>query len=381
MISATTWRRVASVLLLLLLVAPAARSGHELPVYPSYYPHEIEIATLAPDRAGPLLRDGKIHAYVGAAPRFAGAPPDTIQPIEPLGSLVTVRVNPTSPHGWEEASACAAVRAVARHIAANDPGVILHPYPITPLHGDYLFHVDRAEDVRASLLDATQAALAIEELKVKVTGTATRLLPSNAPPDSWDVEIQEVSAANLVNSAMAAMNGWLGPPGLKTGWYQAYLALGDLVDPNAKERVEAGLRRLQTGDFADAAERINLERAFVAQLIGGCRKVVIGYTVKREYFNAEFSAGIENIGYDSLTGLNSPIFIRTVKLKDFPWNGWLALGIDGRPTAAWNPVAGFTDPFGRLMWSALGDPALLPAPYGSAWMVNRVSDVQAAPAR
>ena len=127
MISATTWRRVASVLLLLLLVAPAARSGHELPVYPSYYPHEIEIATLAPDRAGPLLRDGKIHAYVGAAPRFAGAPPDTIQSIESLGSLVTVRVNPTSPHGWEEASACAAVRAVARHIAANDPGVILHP--------------------------------------------------------------------------------------------------------------------------------------------------------------------------------------------------------------------------------------------------------------
>ena len=142
---------------------------------------------------------------------------------------------------------------------------------------------------------------------------------------------RKFAAANLVNSAMAAMNGWLGPPGLKTGWYQAYLALGDLVDPNAKERVEAGLRRLQTGDFADAAERINLERAFVAQLIGGCRKVVIGYTVKREYFNAEFSAGIENIGYDSLTGLNSPIFIRTVKLKDFPWNGWLALGIDGRP--------------------------------------------------
>ena len=88
--------------------------------------------------------------------------------------------------------------------------------------------------------------------------------------------------------------------------------------------------------------------------------------MKREYFNAEFSAGIENIGYDSLAGLNAGIFLRTVKLKDFPWNGWLALGIDARPAAAWNPIAGFTDPFGRLMWSALGDPALLPAPYGSA---------------
>ena len=54
-----TWRRVAFVLLLPLAVAPAARSGHELPVYPSYYPHEIEIATVAPERAAPLLLDGK----------------------------------------------------------------------------------------------------------------------------------------------------------------------------------------------------------------------------------------------------------------------------------------------------------------------------------
>ena len=57
-------------------------------------------------------RDGRARARRGrccatarstpmsaAAPRFAGAPPDTIQPVESLGSLVTVRVNPSSPHG------------------------------------------------------------------------------------------------------------------------------------------------------------------------------------------------------------------------------------------------------------------------------------------
>ena len=375
-----TRRRVASVLLLALLVAPAARSGHELPVYPSYYPHEIEIATLTPERAAPLLLDGKIHAYVGSAPRFVAPPPDSIQSVESLGTLVTVRVNPASPHGMEEASACAAVRAVARAIAANEAGVILRPYPVTPLHGDYLAHVDLAESVAASLLDATQPAPAIESLRVKATGTARRLVRGDAAPASWDVEIGEFDAAALVDSAMAAINGWLGPPQLKTGWYQAYLVLGDAIDPNARERVESELQRLQSGDV-DAVERVNRERAFVAQLIGGCRKVVIGYTLKREYFNTEFSAGIENIGYDSLSGLNAGIFLRTAKLKDFPWNGWLALGIDAPPGAAWNPVAGFTDPFGRLMWAALGDPALLPAPYGSAWMINRVLDVQAVPAR
>ena len=108
---------------------------------------------------------------------------------------------------------------------------------------------------------------------------------------------------------------------------------------------------------------MNLERELVAALTGGCRKRVAGYTVKRQYFSAEFTDGIENIGFDSIEGLNSPIFIRTVKLKDFPWNGWLTLGIDAPPDAAWNPIAGFSDRFGRLLWSAVGDPALFPAPY------------------
>ena len=41
-----------------------------------------------------------------------------------------------------------------------------------------------------------------------------------------------------------------------------------------------------------------------------------------------------------------------------------------RPSAAaaWNPVAGFSDPAGGSIWAALGDPALLPAPYGAAWV-------------
>ena len=75
------------------------------------------------------------------------------------------------------------------------------------------------------------------------------------------------------------------------------------------------------------------------------------------------------------------MFLRTAKLKDFPWNGWLELGTGARPTAAWNPVAGFTDDFGRLMRSALGDPAVLPAPNDSGWTINRIADVTATPAR
>ncbi len=68
-----------------LLVAPLARSGHELPVYPSYYPHEIEIATLTSQQAAERLPAGKLHGYVGGIPPLASAPSDKIASVESLG--------------------------------------------------------------------------------------------------------------------------------------------------------------------------------------------------------------------------------------------------------------------------------------------------------
>ena len=58
---------------------------------------------------------------------------------------------------------------------------------------------------------------------------------------------------------------------------------------------------------------------------------------------------------------------------------WLWLGVYTRSTAVCNPIVGFTDGFGRLTWSALSDPALLPSPNDAGWMLNRISDVQATP--
>src|SRR6266852_4960686 len=86
-----------------------ARSGHEVPVYPSFYPHEIEIRTLAPDRAADALRDGRIQAYDGRGMSFPGAPPADIRAVESLGSFVIVQLNPDSAPSRDEASACAAV--------------------------------------------------------------------------------------------------------------------------------------------------------------------------------------------------------------------------------------------------------------------------------
>jgi hypothetical protein len=369
--------RGAFLVLALSLAVTVARSGHELPVYPSYYPHEIALAAVTPERAAEMLLAGKIQAYLGRAPHFAGPPPQSVERVESLGSFVLVRINPAST--TDAASACAMANAVVGDLARRRSELVVHPYPVTPFHGDFLHHADRAEAAKARAIGG-HAPDSAQKLNVRAGGDLARLLGRpewRAAESAWDVEIVEADAAALVAKASVATNGWLGPAWVRAGWFHAHLLLGDAVaDAALKGRIDADLERLQTSAYGSAVERVNLERSLVAALAGSCRTRVAGYTVKREWFSTVFTSGIENVAYDSIAGLNSPMFIRTAKLKDFPWNGWLALGIDASPAAAWNPIAGFTDAFGRLIWSAVGDPASLPMPNDSGWIFNRVSEAQ-----
>jgi hypothetical protein len=361
-------------LLLVLALVTIAHSGHEAPIYPSFYPQEIDIAALAPERAAQLLAENKLQAYVGE-PRFAGPFPDTLHAIGSLGSFVLLRINPMSALAKDEASTCALAGAVAAGMAGK-ANFVIHPYPVTPFHGDYLHYADLATAARARVLAA--ALPAGSGFKVKLSAVATDLVRAEWLSNSdWDVSVETVSVDELLAAATRTLNGWIGPPWLRTGWFSAVLLLADGIEPAQRRRVETDIRQLEAG--GDDVDHINLERDLVSLLAGSCHTMVAGYMVKREYVNVEYSNGIENIGYDALSGLNSSMFLRTVKLKDFPWNGWLALGIDGKPDAAWNPVAGFSDRYGRLVWSALSDSALMPTPYDAGWMLNRASDVQSTP--
>src|SRR5205823_5607171 len=155
--------------------------------------------------------------------------------------------------------------------------VVAHPYPVTPFHGDYLHHVDVVDRVKAQLLAEAQTAPAVHDLMVRANAPAKHRLRDDPPPDgSWDVEIQEIAASDLVASAVTSLNGWTGPPALRTGWFQAYLALQDGIDPGATDRFDRNAARLQSGEIADPVERINAERALVADLVGGCRQGVVG---------------------------------------------------------------------------------------------------------
>ena len=348
-----------------------ADAGHEVTHIPSYYPQEITIESVGPATAATELTKNTMQAYIGSPPRFAGPVPKNVKAVESLDSFLVLSFNPASKVSKQNDKRCTVARGIVAALAGDSSAdVVLAPYPITPFHPDYLQHLDRIEQAKAMIVP--QGAIK-QALTFRARGEhALALVRSRWRVDEkgWDVSLQEVSATRLMSTQL---DGWLGPPWMKQGWFQAYRLLAPaLSNPADKTAAESAYRQLVNGQYDDLTQEYSLERRLLADLMHGCDRVVVGYTVRREYYNNEYS-GVENVGVDSQLGLNSPIFIRTAKLKDFPWNGWLRLGMNDEPRAAWNPIGGFTDAAGRLIWSTLGDPALLPLPYNGSWIPDRVT--------
>jgi hypothetical protein len=268
---------------------------------------------------------------------------------------------------------------VARSLGGPRAAYRPHPYAVTPYHADYLHHWDLVQAVRKTV----EVAPAPAALRLIPRGPVAEQLvkPAKDPaggPAEWDAAVEEVDVQGLLAAHVPGAGGTYAPPWLKEGWYHAYLLQAPAItDGAARQSVEGLYRRLVTFAYDGPAERAELERRLVQRLAAGCERPVLGYTIRREPFNSEFSQGIENIAWDSQRGLGSEIFVRTAKLKDFPWNGWLRVGV-ARPAAAWNPIAGFTDGAGRLLWAALGDPGLLAAPYGAGFVPHRAVPAQVA---
>ena len=350
----------------------SALAGHEVTFYPSYYPHEIRIETVDPEAAAARLAANSLHVYLGALPAGGAGLPEHVAAVESLESFVVLDVNPASPVAAAEGR-CAVARAVVAALGDGASDVVIHPHPVTPYHPDQLHHLDRIDAARAALAGAGPVPAG---LKVDAQGPRLAALVGGrwqAFEQDWDVRLREVGVRDLIGHASPPTNGWLGAPWAKEGWFQAYRLLAPaVVDAADKAAADALYRRLARGDYLDLAERVNLERRLIDVLGRGCHRAIVGYTLRREHYTRDYTFGVENVGHDSQTGLDSPIFVRTVKLKDYPWNGELTLGVERAPEAAWNPVAGFTDAAGRLVWSTVGDPALVPLPYNASWVPNRL---------
>lgn len=198
----------------------------------------------------------------------------------------------------------------------------------------------------------------------------------NAAPQASGIAVVALSQEQVI--APTGMGSWAGPPWLKEGWYEAWQLLSPGLDAKAAAQAKPLLTRLMHGDFDGRVEAYNLERQLVDTLSRPCTRVVAGYLLRREYVNIEYSFGVENVAADSGLGLNNPVFLRTVKLKDYPWNGPLFVALDGQAQAAWNPVAGFGDPTGRLAWSLIADDAFMSLPDSEGWQPNRIDSQRTA---
>ncbi|HSF22281.1 MAG TPA: hypothetical protein VLA81_09575 [Burkholderiales bacterium] len=362
------------------VVLQSARAGHESPFYPSFYPQEIRIETLDPGAARAGWNKARVHVYVGADPFSGGAPPADATALLRLHGLLVLTFDGSpgrqGPANGGKQDHCASAGRVLGALAPGVGDFVAHPYPVTPYHADYLQHFDLAQEARARLAGAAADGAANAPLRIRARGeVAQSLIPARwkAPASGWDATLEEIDLERLAAADGSTFGGWSGLPWAKQGWYQAYRLLGDQPQEGAARKpADRTGERLLNGEYRDPVERINLERALVSTLVAGCGRMVVGYRVTRERFNSEYSVGVENIAFDSQSGFDSPVFPRTVKLKDFIWNGWLRLGIASKPAAAWNPVGGLNDGFGRMLWGAVGDPALLPAPHGGHWIANRV---------
>ncbi|MEH2506541.1 hypothetical protein V1290_005352 [Bradyrhizobium sp. AZCC 1578] len=357
--------------MLLCATVSAAQAGHEVPYYPSFYPQEIRIEPLDPGAAAREFSNAKdpLHAYLGTIPQFSGEMPSHLKSVVSLRSFITVKVNPERAQGRE--ARCRAIENAANALVSH-PDVVPHRYPITPYHADYIGHVDRGADTKPTVGSAADPSASLA-VRAQNAGSEDMVLHRLAlDPTDWDIRFDEVAVNEVLRAANVGFNAWPAPPWVKEGWFQAYHLLQPAVS-GAAERKHADelYGRLVEADYRDPAERLNIARDLITELTRGCDRAVVGYRLRREFYSDDFSNGIENIAVDSQFGFNSAIVLRTLKLKDLPWNGWLRLGIEIRATAAWNPVAGFTDAPGRLVWAIVGDDAFLAVPYNSLWAPNR----------
>jgi len=361
----------AGTAVLLTSSVPAFAGSHAVAHYPSYYPDEIRIDAVDPATGAKRLSDRTLHAYIGDTPAFAGPVPAHVKPVTSLGSFLVLTFNPSSMAAASAESRCAAARTILATLREEKAaGFVFHPYPVTPYHADYLHHADLVAAAGSALGRATT----LSSLNVGAKGPLAKAVVEArwAHGGTEDVVLEEVPVGELIADVGVRFDGWTGPPWIKLGWFQAYRLLASALTGPPRQAVDDIHQRLIRGEVLDLTEQVNLERRLITTLVAGCARVVVGYVPNREYINDASDGGVENVTYDSQRGLNTPVFVRTAKLKDYPWNGSLHLGVRGPLDAAWNPVAGFTDDGGALVWSAVGDPATLAVPFNANWIPNRV---------
>src|SRR2546428_7047749 len=125
-------KTLTAVCILTLLAVPTrVRAGHELPYYPSFYPHEIRLEAADAADLGDALRAGRIHASPGANP-FGGALPADTATVASWGGYVVLTFCRDVIRSTAPAARCALAHQIPRPIDRAPARVGVYPYPVTP---------------------------------------------------------------------------------------------------------------------------------------------------------------------------------------------------------------------------------------------------------
>src|SRR5205823_4636355 len=170
---------------------------------------------------------------------------------------------------------CAAAARLAPALATAKGEYVFHPYPVTPYHGDYLHHADLVVAAKARAARAGAAGSALRR-RVPPGLAALPADPAWRSADGeWDATLEEVDLGGLVHEVTTRLNGWIGPPWLKEGWFQAHtLYARGVSDATSAGAIEETFTRRVHGGYASDVERLNLERRLVSLLTRGCERVV-----------------------------------------------------------------------------------------------------------
>ena len=217
----------AGLLVALALGWQGSCAGHEASFYPSFYPQEIRIETVDPAAAAAGWPATRVHAYVGAD-LFAGGPmaSDAVA-VNSLHSYLVLTFDAVSGRYAAATSnapmRCAAADKIRRALVSGDPSYVVHPYPVTPYHADYLEQFDLAQRAQAPYSAPPDAASSGHVVSIRTIGRlADRLVPAawKANAGQWDATLEEVDVDGLSDRAAPGPGGWLGLPWTKLGWFR-----------------------------------------------------------------------------------------------------------------------------------------------------------------
>jgi len=359
-------------------------AGHENVQYQSYYPHEIRFLQVDNlDLAIKLFKNtttsGRVeglHLYLGKTDKAETKANYTLKYLDFITNIYLLRFSEFNQHLRNSTiRSIIAYGCIKRNELAKE--MLTSPLfiPLLPYHRETSYvkdFEDRLKTIECTDLlkelkilkvgfTAGQADLAdkiIEQIKSN-TGFKLNVVKVSSSND-WDILVTRIDMSSYFLSKLSYINGvYYGIDVFEGATFIRDLFL------NGKEKPEQ--RIMSEEDLFLYTRSIVLEwyeNGFTYPLM---------YDTEYYIYNDDYDEGLHNMAWSPLVGLTEPsAFFRTVKIKLFPWNGWLLVGSPTVDKCKFNPFLVPSDQTCYGLWSVLSDPAFVLNPYNLTFEPNRV---------